>query len=158
MNVNERFIIGTTRFNDETYKENLDWRIKHNHNGCIYPLNKKIADSIPSNMLICVLEMNNSQNKIMGIGLIRNHYDMRQRIRVYNSDLNYNRFVYHSNKRISCDDIKYKKMISVLEKIVFTGARHMKRGQGITCIQWETFPKIKTRKTLTLFFQALFSE
>ena len=61
MNVNERFIIGTTRFNDETYKENLDWRIKHNHNGCIYPLNKKIADSIPSNMLICVLEMNNSQ-------------------------------------------------------------------------------------------------
>jgi hypothetical protein len=92
MNVNESFLIGTTRFNNDTYQENLDWRNKHKHSGCIYPLNKSIAYTIPPNILICVLEMNNSQNKIMGIGLIRNSYDMRQSIKVYNSDLNYNNF------------------------------------------------------------------
>lgn len=75
MNVNESFLIGTTRFNNDTYQENLDWRNKHKHSGCIYPLNKSIAYTIPPNILICVLEMNNSQNKIMGIGLIRNSYD-----------------------------------------------------------------------------------
>tara|TARA_B110000037_G_scaffold60214_1_gene73773 strand:- start:1072 stop:1545 length:474 start_codon:yes stop_codon:yes gene_type:complete len=157
MNVNESFLIGTTRFNNDTYQENLDWRNKHKHSGCIYPLNKSIACTIPPNILICVLEMNNSQNKIMGIGLIRNSYDMRQSIKVYNSDLNYNRFIYHSNKRISRENIKYKKMLKALETIVFKGARHMKRGQGITCINWERFPKKKTQKILALFFHTLFS-
>mgnify|MGYP006104478731 FL=1 len=157
MNVNERFLIGTTRFSDHTFNENLTWRLKHKHNGCVYPLNKKIADTVPPNTLICVLEMNNSQNKIMGIGLIRNIYDMKQRIRVYNSDLNYNRFIYHSNKRVDRENIKYKKMLNILEMIVFKGSRHLKRGQGITCISWDRFPKRQTRKVIEKFFYLLFN-
>jgi len=153
--MSERYFIGTTRFNNHTYNENLKWRKKHNHLGCIYPLNKKIADTTSPGTLIYVLEMNNSQNKIMGIGLIRNKYDMRQRIRVYHSDLNYNRFVYHSNKRIDRENIKYKKMLKVLEYVVFKGSRHMKRGQGITCISWNRFPKRATRKTINKFFRLL---
>lgn len=156
MHKNEPFLIGTTRFNNDTYQENLNWREKHKHYGCIYPVNKKIADSVTPNILIYVLEMNNSRNKIMGIGVIRNCYDMRQKIKVYRSDLNYNRFVYHSNKRICYKNIKYKKMLNVLETIVFKGTRHMKRGQGITCLSWEKFPKRETRKLLGLFFQKLF--
>ena len=156
MRINEPYLLGTTRFNDDTYKENLNWRDKHNHAGCVYAVNKKIADSITPNILIYVLEMNNSKNKIMGIGLIRNNYDKRQKIRVYNSDLNYNRFVYHSNKRIDCKNIKYKKMLSVLETIVFTGSRHLKRGQGITCMPWKRFPKRETRRWLDLFFRLIF--
>ena len=155
MNVNERYFIGTTRFNNDTYQENLQWRKKHKHNGCIYPLNKKITDATPPDTLIYVLEMNNTENKIMGIGLIRNRYDMRQRIRVYHSDLNYNRFVYHSNKRLDRKDIKYKKMLAVLELVVFKGSRHMKRGQGITCVSWNRFPKRATRKIINKFFRKL---
>ena len=149
MNVNERYYIGTTRFNNDTYQENLQWRKKHKHNGCIYPLNKKISDVTPPDTLIYVLEMNNTENKIMGIGLIRNRYDMRQRIRVYH------RFVYHSNKRIDRKDIKYKKMLKVLELVVFKGSRHMKRGQGITCVSWNRFPKRSTRKIINKFFRKL---
>ena len=93
----------------------------------------------------------------MGVGLIRNVYDMKQRIRVYNSDLNYNRFIYHSNKRVDRENIKYKKMLNILEMIVFKGSRHLKRGQGITCISWDRFPKRQTRKVIEKFFYLLFN-
>ena len=96
----ERFFIGTTRFNDSTYEENRKWRRKHNHKGCIYALNKRIPESIPGDSLIYVLEMNNDQNKIMGIGLIRNKRDKQQRIRIYHDNPYYNRYVYHSNQRM----------------------------------------------------------
>ena len=153
--LNDRFYIGTTRFNNKTYSENLEWRKKHRHRGCIYALNKKIPDYIPSNSFMFIIEMNNDQNKIMGIGLIRNKYDTKQRIHIY-SNLHYNRYIYHSNKRVESEEIKYKKLLNVLEQLIFKGSRHMKRGQGITCIPWKRFKKGKTRKIIKLFFITLF--
>ena len=152
----ERFFIGTTRFNDSTFEENKSWRQKHNHIGCIYALNKKIPASIPPDSLIYVLEMNNDQNKIMGIGLTRNKRDTHQRIRIYRDNPYYNRYIYHSNQRIDAKDVKHQKLLKVLESMVFKGSRHMKRGQGITCIPWNRFKKGKTRKIIRLFFQSMF--
>jgi hypothetical protein len=154
----EIFYIGTTRFNNMTFEENIKWRKKHNHNGCIYGLNKRIADSIPNGSLIYILEMNNDINRIMGIGLIRKKRDLRQNICIYRNDLNYNRFYYHSNERINASDIKYQKMLKVLESIVFKGSRHMKRGQGITVLSWSRFKLGKTRKIVKLFFKSLFNQ
>ena len=156
--ISEKFYIGTTRFNDTTYEENRRWRKKHKHVGCIYPLNKKIPSTIPPNALMYILEMNNDQNKIMGIGQIRNTRDMKQRIRVYNDNPYYNRYIYHSLQRVDTADIineTHKKLLHVLEKLIFKGSRHMKRGQGITCIPWKRFKKGKTRKIIQLFFQGL---
>ena len=151
----ERFFIGTTRFNDHTFEENRNWRRKHKHNGCIYALNKKIPDSIPPDSLIYVLEMNNDRNKIMGIGMIRNRRDTKQRIRIYHDNPYYNRYIYHSKQRIAAKDVKYQKLLAVLERLIFKGSRHMKRGQGITCIPWKRLKKGKTRKILRLFFQTI---
>ena len=67
----EKFYIGTTRFNNLTYNENVEWRRKHQWDGCIYGCNKKMPRCVPHMSLIFVLEMNNDTNKIMGIGL---HY------------------------------------------------------------------------------------
>ena len=156
VSIYDKFYIGTTRFNNETYKENLQWRQKHNHNGCIYALNKQIPDYIPPTALVFVIEMNNDINKIMGIGLIRNNKDRKQRIRIYNDNPYYNRYVYHSKQRIEADNIKYKKLLRVLELMLFKGSRHMKRGQGITCIPWKRFKKGETRKIIKLFFARLF--
>ena len=100
--------------------------------------------------------MNNDKNKIMGIGLIKNNRDRKQRIRVYNNNPNYNRYIYHSKCRIEASEIKYKKFLKVLEMITFKGSRHMKRGQGITCIPWKRFKKGRTRKIVKLFFTSLF--
>jgi len=152
----ERIFIRTTRFNNSTFVENKNWRQKHKHNGCIYALNKKIPESIPPDSLIYVLEMNNDKNQIMGIGLIRNKRDLKQRIRIYHDNPYYNRYIYHSKQRIEAKDVKHQKLLKVLEKVVFTGSRHMKRGQGITCIPWRRFKKGKTRKIIRLFFQSIF--
>jgi len=152
----ERFFIGTTRFNNDTFAENSKWRCKHNHKGCIYALNKRIPSHIPTDTLIYVLEMNNDENKIMGIGLIRNKRDTQQRIRVYHDNPYYNRYIYHSNQRIAAADVKHQQLLKVMELLVFKGPRHMKRGQGITCIPWKRFKKGKTRKIIRLFFQSMF--
>lgn len=39
----ERFWIGTTRFDNKTFKENVDWRTKHNWKGCIYGVDKYMS-------------------------------------------------------------------------------------------------------------------
>ena len=58
---NERFWIGTTRFNNKTFNENKDWRAKHEWKGCIYGVDKYMSThpkASPPNGLIYVLEMN----------------------------------------------------------------------------------------------------
>ena len=66
------FHIGTVRFTNKTYQENLNWKERKNHKGCIYGLDTKITDKINKGEYIFILEMNNDKNKIMGIGLIKN--------------------------------------------------------------------------------------
>tara|TARA_Y100000389_G_scaffold121572_1_gene118995 strand:+ start:709 stop:1185 length:477 start_codon:yes stop_codon:yes gene_type:complete len=155
MKADEKFYIGTTRFTNDTYKENKEWREKHNWKGCIYGLNKRTPRSLPKNALIYVLEMNNEKNEIEGIGLIRNYIDYRYKAYIYKGDPNYNRFIYNSKYRVDRSNIKYKKVLEILEKLVFYGAGHYKRGQGITTINWD---KLDTnmKKLLILFFKKLF--
>jgi len=148
-----KFYIGTTRFNNKTWSENVKWREKHQHKGCVYALKKRIVQSVPKNAIIFVLEMNNDTNKIMGIGIIKNKRDMTQNIKIYyNNDVYYNRFVYHSNMRIDRNQIPYMKMIEVFEDLVFRGSKHIKRGLGITIFPWERFPRKKTRLRVEKFF------
>lgn len=134
----EKFYIGTTRFNNLTYNENVEWRRKHQWVGCIYGCNKKMPRCVPHMSLIFVLEMNNDTNKIMGIGLIRNYINLKYKVCIYKSDTNYNRYIYNSSVRIEREDIP-EKMLEMLETIVFTGYGHYKRGQGITTIAWSKF-------------------
>ena len=155
--IGEKFYIGTTRFSNSTYKENKLWRSKHNWEGCIYGVNKKMSTNIPHMALIYVLEMNNDTNTIEGIGLVRNYINMKYRPCIYTSDLNYNRYVYNSKYRIERKSIKYQKVIDLLEMIVFTGCGHYKRGQGITVIDWKKFD-MTTIKLLKTFFQQLFNK
>lgn len=148
-----KFYIGTTRFNNKTWSENVKWREKHQHKGCVYALKKRIVQSVPKNAIIVVLEMNNDTNKIMGIGIIKNKRDMTQNIKIYyNNDIYYNKFVYHSNMRMDRNQIPYMKMIEVFEDLVFRGSKHIKRGLGITIFPWERFPRKKTRLRVEKFF------
>lgn len=151
----EKIYIGTTRFNNSTFKENEDWRIKNNWEGCIYGLNKRIPKNIPKNALVYVIEMNNETNHVEGIGLIRNFINYKYNIRIYKHNTEYNRYVYNSNFRISSDNIKYKKCLLLLEKILFYGAKHYKRGHGISFINTST-TNPKLNKILKRFLKKLF--
>ena len=64
--------IGTTRFNQETWNSNEKWRETNKFNGCIYGCPNLIKTEIPIDSIIFVIEMNNDENMIMGIGLIKN--------------------------------------------------------------------------------------
>jgi len=152
----EKFYIGTTRFTTSTYAENKEWRDNHNWKGCIYGLNKKIPRTVPYMALVYVIEMNNDTNQIEGIGLIRNYINQDYKTCVYKSDRNYNRCIYNSAYRIDITEIKQKKVIELLEQILFYGSGHYKRGQGITTISWLRFNDL-VKKILKVFFQGLFS-
>ena len=71
----------------------------------------------------------------------KNKKDKRARqFQIYNEKaMGYNNYIYNSMFRIDSTDfsIKEKRIIYVLEHLVFKGSGHLKRGQGITIIpEW----------------------
>lgn len=134
MNKNINMELYVTRFNSITYKENKDWLQKNNETGCIYGSPIKLSTKVLPNTSIIVLEMNNSNNKIEGIGIIKNQL-IYKKYKIY-SDNNYNRFIYKSNLYISRNNFTNfeDNIIKNLEKILFKSHYHCKRGQGIQTI------------------------
>jgi len=126
--------IATTRFNDQTFDQYISYKNKINPKGCIYGSPIRIKENIPLESYVYVIEMNNSKNKIQGIGLIENKHHPDKYYRIYD-DQDYNRYIYKGKRRLQVSDIKdpyYIKVIEVLEQLLFKGERHCKRAQGIT--------------------------
>ena len=126
-------IIASTRFNQTTWNENVEWRRKHNWNGCIYGTPKRTGETFPPEANVIVIEMHNDENRIKGIGLIENKIDTRNRAKIYNSDLNYNRYIYRGKLRVDRSEFtnKEEQIIAILDIALFKGATHSKRGRGI---------------------------
>jgi hypothetical protein len=134
------FFIGSVRFNNKTYLENIKWKQRKQHQGCAYGLDKPLSIKIPSKKYIYIIEMNNDINKIMGIGKIKNEVVYSNRSRMYDDD-RLNKFIYKSPDFISRNDIikskeKAKIVLRFLENILFYGYKHFKRGQGCVIIPW----------------------
>ena len=130
-------LLFATRFNDETFKENKAWRLKNNYQGCIYTSPVTIKNNIYPDAQLFILEMNNSKNKIEGIGVIKNRliFDNTYNYKIYN-DNNYNRYIYKGKYRIDRSDLsrEEEKILNILDILVFKGSTHIKRGQGITVL------------------------
>tara|TARA_X000000368_G_C23050068_1_gene720967 strand:- start:1743 stop:2258 length:516 start_codon:yes stop_codon:yes gene_type:complete len=130
--------ICVTRFDNKTIEENKKWKQQNNEIGCIYGTPIKITEKILPEEEILVLEMNNSTNKIEGIGIIKNNLlikDSKKKYRIY-SDNNYNRYIYKSDLYINIYNLntKDKKIIEKLEYLLFKTNKHCKRGHGIQLI------------------------
>jgi hypothetical protein len=125
-----KYTLVTTRFNEDTYQENKNFREKNKEKvGCIYGipgLNNKLSIDKP----VYVLEMNNTQNKIMGIGCIHNK-PVQKPIFIYKTG-NYNRFVFIGKYRIDRSEMteQEEQVIQLLDHFCFKGSGHLKRGQG----------------------------
>jgi hypothetical protein len=126
----EKYLL-TSRFNNETVEENKRFRSNHQKVGCIYCAPNKITETIPSNKIMFVLEMNNDINEIIGIGMLRNHSYI-QRYNVYTHN-NYNRYIYMGKHRIDRKDMTQEELtiMKVFDRLCFTGNHHVKRGQGL---------------------------
>ena len=213
-------ILACTRFNNKTWQEYQGWMTAHQENyeqiyqrplKCIYGCPREISNKkIPPQAKILVIEMNNDENKIMGIGEIINQtaselykpvaggrnppFNQSNEVPVAGgrnphqsnevpavggrippadpptipfrkifSDRNYTRYIYIGNTRYATreelernhtPDAQYinkqlerllppptttatdnhttATVITQIELLLFKGARHMKRGSGIT--------------------------
>ena len=131
------FWIATTRFNNETLRENRRWmdNISNTEWKCIYGPSRKInTNKIPVYSLMYILEMNNERNEIAGIGMIRNYvyFDMD----IY-TDVNFNQFIYKGKQHIEREEMSETDLdgpIFAIENKIFKGKKHLKRGGGITCV------------------------
>ena len=128
------FIV-TTRFNNDTWNENVDFRSRYNFTGCIYGSSKTLSPLIPQDTSVFVIEMNNSTNRIEGIGIIKNNIRTNLCYNVY-SNGNYNRYIFKSNHRIDRSKIieKNNNLVVISETILFKGKSHQKRGAGMNII------------------------
>jgi len=126
----------TTRFTSETFNENMRYR-NNNNIECIYSSSLPISDKLPYQDYY-VIEMNNSINKIMGIGKISKTL---QPVAMMYSYRYYNRYTYkgsqyipiydmHNNKTLLSEE--KEKIILEVERLIFYGKGHMKRGSSYT--------------------------
>ena len=125
----------TTRFTTETFQENKRYRDTHNI-PCIYSSSLPISDKLPYQDYY-VLEMNNSINRIMGIGKISKTLQPTAYIYSYKY---YNRYTYkgiyapiaYSEESESNLPQEFKDIITRIERKIFYGKGHLKRGSSFT--------------------------
>jgi len=177
-------IVACTRFNNQTWQEYQDWKEQNRETyekaygrqmKCIYGSPREISHKkIPPQAKILVIEMNNEENRIMGIGQIENKtasevYRRQPQqppqnpsqgdgtpIKYANlfKDRNYSRYIYIGNEcYMSREEIDRRiendTVLPQLEQLLFKGARHSKRGSGITNIPQWVLSKISSNTTTT---------
>ncbi len=133
------FYIASTRFNNETYNENMTYR-KKSGIPVIYGTSIRIQEKYDIGTLMFVAEMNNEENRIEGIGLIRNTqvYDKKH---VIYSNSDYNRYLYNGDYWISRDAILEKddEIAKICDTVLFKGKSNLKRLSGISVLTPQLF-------------------
>ena len=115
----------TTRFTDETLRENLRARDTYQI-PCLYGL--CVAISPKHQEPLYILEMNNTTNELVGIGIIT--HETRPKIRIYANPF-YNRYIYEGTTHIPANEIPHSIREAIEEKC-FKGRGHLKRGKSMT--------------------------
>lgn len=128
------YTIVTGRYDNATWEATCRYRTKKNIQ-CIYAPAVKISPTIDIDSPVFVIEMNNSINQIMGIGLVRNSL-VTDKYHKVQEDTNCNRYIYIGEYHISRETlIEYNKnLVEILDEILFKGYTHSKRGCGLTRI------------------------
>jgi hypothetical protein len=127
------FSVVTTRFNNETFETNYACRLKKGF-VCMYCTPSELSPKISYFTPVFVIEMNNSTNQILGIGLIQNKPETKY-YKVY-ADGNTNRYTYigkYFMNRELINEIN-PRLVCTLEQVLFKGYTHSKRGTGFTSI------------------------
>lgn len=132
------FHLASTRFNNKTYQENLNYR-ESQLEKTIYGTDIKINKKYSPGTLIFVIEMNNEKDQIEGIGLIRNTlvHDVKK---IYDNP-DYNRYIYRGDYWVSRETILSidKDIVKICDLILFKGKSHMKRVSGISVLTEKLF-------------------
>jgi hypothetical protein len=146
----------TSRFNNNTWTENELFRNKNPNFNCIYCSPDPISQNIPIDSVLFILEMNNDTNKIMGIGMVRNH-PVLNKFFVYENG-NYNRYVYAGKNRIDRTTMseEEEKVMMVFDILCFKGNRHMKRSHGLKSFPVDMLYRCSKKLDLLKFIANMF--
>jgi hypothetical protein len=127
------YFVLTGRFNNETQETNYAYRKKKGF-ACMYCIPSELSPKIPYFTPVFVIEMNNSTNKIEGVGLIQNKPETKY-YKVH-ADGNTNRYTYIGRYFIDRELIcgLNPRLVDTLERVLFKGYTHSKRGTGLTSI------------------------
>ena len=133
------FYIASTRFNNETYNENMSYR-KKSDIPVIYGTSIRIQEKYDIGTLLFVAEMNNEENRIEGIGLIRNTQVYDKKHTIY-SNSDYNRYLYKGDCWISRETIldKDDEIAKICDTVLFKGKSNLKRLSGISVLTAQLF-------------------
>jgi hypothetical protein len=146
----------TSRFTTSTWNENQKYRKNNQKIGCVYCSPQQVTCSIPVESVLFILEMNNDTNKILGIGMVRNHPHVNK-YHVY-ANGNYNRYNYVGKHRIDRSDMteKEEEIMKFFDIICFSGNKHMKRGQGLQSFPVDIIYRCKQQLDLVDFISEMF--
>jgi hypothetical protein len=97
----------------------------------VYGTPQPITAKIDIHEVVCVVEMNNTTNKIVGIGMVRNTPYI-QRLVIYNTN-DFNQYVFVGKYRLERDEVP-QDVVNALDYVLFKEKTHMKRGAGVTMI------------------------
>lgn len=152
-----RHFLLTSRFNNQTWRENQLYRKHHTQLGCIYCAPDPISQIIPHESILFILEMNNDTDKIIGIGMVRNNPKFNKD--VYENG-NYNRYVYTGKIRIDRSEMTEEEdlIMQVFDVLCFQGNRHMKRGQGIKSFPVDILYRCSKKIDLVKFISEMFKK
>uniref|UniRef100_A0A6C0B0F0 Uncharacterized protein n=1 Tax=viral metagenome TaxID=1070528 RepID=A0A6C0B0F0_9ZZZZ len=160
--MSEFITITSSRFNQATWEENSRYRRERQIDGCIYGSPSPLSSKIVANSLVFIIEMNNTLNKIEGIGLVYNKIQYDKYYMVYETG-NYNRYIYKSNYRLDRSELQKcnPDLVKALDKCLFKGKTHLKRGSGITIVPEklltsDTCKHLYIRDTLSTIFKEHF--
>ena len=157
--INNRFDILSTRFTSNTYLELYRYKNQKGiENQSLYGVKSTIGQNVDIHKYLFILEMNNTINKIVGIGMIKNFKSKNQDIQIYN-DTSLNNHIYMSSFHIQlidpirinnysksslnknkvpdiyCENIPSEFIDLMEDEIIpncFFGKGHIKRGGGFT--------------------------
>lgn len=154
----QRNYLLTSRFNNETWQENTNYRNKNTKTGCIYCSPDPISNDIPSETIMFILEMNNDSNQIMGIGMVRNRPYVNK-YKVYENG-NFNRYVFTGKERIDRTEMTdaEEEIMQAFDILCFTGHLHMKRGQGLKSFPTKILYRCNKKVDLVDFIKNMFKE
>ena len=126
--------IATTRFNNATFAENMAYRQKTGE-PVLYGPSIRIHEKYSVGCPMFVFEMNNEENRIEGIGLIKNQTVHDKKYKIY-SESDYNRVIYRGSYWLSRDQLLLldEELITIFDKMLFKGKSHLKRQSGITVV------------------------
>ena len=133
------YAVVTSRFNNDTLEKNHIYRSNKGF-ACMYCSPLELSPKIEYNTPVFVIEMNNSTNKIEGIGFIKNKPESTKYYKVH-SDSNTNRYTYIGKYFMSREilDEYSPHLVYILEQNLFKGYTHSKRGAGLSLLPEKVF-------------------